>query len=105
MRVNLYVRPFGSYQPLKLAVIATLAVVLSACSSDARYHEIQSARLSECNHMADKEYHECVKRDIKLVEKVDVQAGDELTVLDISMEKNMVGLEQALYIRQRVLTI
>ena len=37
-----------------------------------------------------------VKRDIKLVEKVDVQAGDELTVLDISMEKNMVGLEQAL---------
>ncbi|MFH0269811.1 DHH family phosphoesterase [Vibrio jasicida] len=37
-----------------------------------------------------------VKRDIKLVEKVDLQAGDELTVLDISMEKNMVGLEQAL---------
>ncbi|MFW1146091.1 DHH family phosphoesterase [Vibrio parahaemolyticus] len=37
-----------------------------------------------------------VKRDIKLVEKVDVQADDELTVLDISMEKNMVGLEQAL---------
>ncbi|MGR5234879.1 DHH family phosphoesterase [Vibrio rotiferianus] len=37
-----------------------------------------------------------VKRDIKLVEKVEMQAGDELTVLDISMEKNMVGLEQAL---------
>ncbi|TOC53229.1 DHH family phosphoesterase [Vibrio parahaemolyticus] len=37
-----------------------------------------------------------VKRDIKLVEKVDVQAGDELAVLDISMEKNMAGLEQAL---------
>ncbi|MBM4909296.1 DHH family phosphoesterase [Vibrio parahaemolyticus] len=37
-----------------------------------------------------------VKRDIKLVEKVDVQAGDELTVLDISMEKNRAGLEQAL---------
>ncbi|EGR1593084.1 TPA: DHH family phosphoesterase [Vibrio parahaemolyticus] len=37
-----------------------------------------------------------VKRDIKLVEKVDVQAGDGLTVLDISMEKNMAGLEQAL---------
>ncbi len=50
------------FNALKLAVIATLAVVLSACSSDARYHEIQSARLSECNHMADKEYHECVKR-------------------------------------------
>ncbi|TMX41309.1 acetyltransferase [Vibrio rotiferianus] len=37
-----------------------------------------------------------VKRDIKLVEKVEVQAGDELTVLDISMEKNIAGLEQAL---------
>ncbi len=37
-----------------------------------------------------------VKRDIKLVEKVDVQAGDELTVLDISMEKNMAALESAL---------
>ncbi|MGR5237402.1 DHH family phosphoesterase [Vibrio alfacsensis] len=37
-----------------------------------------------------------VKRDIKLVEKVEVQAGDELAVLDISMEKNMVALEQAL---------
>ncbi len=28
-----------------------------------------------------------VKRDIKLVEKVDVQAGDELTVLDISSRR------------------
>ncbi|BDR12203.1 DHH family phosphoesterase [Vibrio sp. STUT-A11] len=37
-----------------------------------------------------------VKRDIKLVETVDVQAGDELTVLDVSMEKNMAGLEHAL---------
>lgn len=37
-----------------------------------------------------------VKRDIKLVETVEAQAGDELTVLDISMEKNMAGLEQAL---------
>ncbi|MDF5528169.1 DHH family phosphoesterase, partial [Vibrio parahaemolyticus] len=34
--------------------------------------------------------------DIKLVEEVDVQAGDERTVVDISMEKNMAGLEQAL---------
>ncbi|WP_194441059.1 MULTISPECIES: hypothetical protein [unclassified Pseudoalteromonas] len=50
------------FNALKLAVIATLAVVVSACSSDARYHEIQSARLSECNYLADKEYHECVKR-------------------------------------------
>ncbi|ALR17071.1 acetyltransferase [Vibrio natriegens] len=37
-----------------------------------------------------------VKRGIKLVETVDVQAGDELTVLDVSMEKNMAGLEHAL---------
>ncbi|MFZ6041720.1 DHH family phosphoesterase [Vibrio natriegens] len=37
-----------------------------------------------------------VKRDIKLVETVDAQAGDELTVLDVSMEKNMAGLEHAL---------
>lgn len=37
-----------------------------------------------------------VKRDIKLVESINAQPGDELTVLDISMEKNMVGLEQAL---------
>ncbi len=37
-----------------------------------------------------------VKRDINLVENVDVQAGDELTVLDISMEKNMAALERVL---------
>ncbi|MEX3074439.1 DHH family phosphoesterase [Vibrio alginolyticus] len=37
-----------------------------------------------------------VKRDIKLVDTVDAQAGDELTVLDISMEKNMAGLERVL---------
>ena len=37
-----------------------------------------------------------VKRDINLVAKVDAKAGDNLAVLDISMEKNMVGLELAL---------
>ncbi|MGR6860321.1 DHH family phosphoesterase [Aliivibrio salmonicida] len=37
-----------------------------------------------------------VKRDINLVTKVDAKAGDKLTVLDISMEKNSVGLELAL---------
>ncbi|MDD9174872.1 DHH family phosphoesterase [Aliivibrio sp. S2TY2] len=37
-----------------------------------------------------------VKRDINLVSKVDAKAGDNLTVLDISMEKNRVGLELAL---------
>ena len=37
-----------------------------------------------------------VKRDINLVAKVDAKAGDNLTVLDISMEKNRVALELAL---------
>ncbi|WP_372762650.1 hypothetical protein [Pseudoalteromonas sp.] len=35
--------------------------LLSACSSDARFHEIQSARLDECNYKADAEYYECLK--------------------------------------------
>ena len=37
-----------------------------------------------------------VKRDINLVAKVDAKIGDKLTVLDVSMEKNMVALELAL---------
>lgn len=37
-----------------------------------------------------------VKRDIKLVEKISVKAGDELTVLDISMDKNKSALVKAL---------
>ena len=37
-----------------------------------------------------------VKRDNNLATKIDAKAGDNLTVLDISMEKNMVGLELAL---------
>ncbi|MEZ9233630.1 DHH family phosphoesterase [Vibrio amylolyticus] len=37
-----------------------------------------------------------VKRDIKLVEKVDLSAQDSMTVLDISMAKNMDGLVAAL---------
>lgn len=50
------------FNALKFVALAALLVMLSACSSDARYHEIQSARLNECNYLADKEYHECVKR-------------------------------------------
>lgn len=38
-----------------------------------------------------------VKRDIKLVQNIDVSAGDTLTVLDISMEKNIDGLNEALH--------
>ena len=37
-----------------------------------------------------------VKRDIELVDKVEVAPGDQLTVLDISMDKNRRGVEKAL---------
>jgi len=37
-----------------------------------------------------------VKRDIKLVQNVTANEGDSLTVLDISMEKNIEGVQQAL---------
>ncbi|MCE7536825.1 DHH family phosphoesterase [Aliivibrio fischeri] len=37
-----------------------------------------------------------VKRDINLVKKIDVKPEDSLTILDISMEKNMTALELAL---------
>ncbi|BAJ01474.1 DHHA1 domain-containing protein [Shewanella violacea] len=37
-----------------------------------------------------------VKRDIQLLEKVNVKSGDRLTVLDISMEKNRYALLDAL---------
>ncbi|HDZ33882.1 MAG TPA: hypothetical protein ENH67_13555 [Pseudoalteromonas sp.] len=36
--------------------------VLAGCSSDARFHELQSARLDECNYKADKEYYECLDK-------------------------------------------
>lgn len=37
-----------------------------------------------------------VKRDIELLDKVDAAAGDRLTVLDVSMDKNRRGVERAL---------
>ena len=37
-----------------------------------------------------------VKRDISLVARVAAQAGDELTVLDVSLERNLAALEQQL---------
>ena len=37
-----------------------------------------------------------VKRDIELLDKVDAKAGDQLTVLDVSMDKNRRGVERAL---------
>ncbi|CAM4412950.1 hypothetical protein [Pseudoalteromonas ostreae] len=47
---------------LKWVVSALAVLFLTGCSTAARYHEVQAARLSECSHMADKEYHECIKR-------------------------------------------
>ena len=37
-----------------------------------------------------------VKRDIQLLDKLECSAGDQLTVLDVSLDKNRVGLEKAL---------
>lgn len=37
-----------------------------------------------------------VKRDIELVDKIEVAAGDKVTVLDVSMDKNRKGVERVL---------
>lgn len=37
-----------------------------------------------------------VKRDIELLDKVEAEAGDQLTVLDVSLDKNRRGVERAL---------
>lgn len=37
-----------------------------------------------------------VKRDINLLDKIDPQAGDQITMLDISFDKNRAAVEQAL---------
>lgn len=44
------------------ALLIVGACVLAGCSSDARFHELQSARLDECNYKADKEYYECLDK-------------------------------------------
>lgn len=43
-----------------------------------------------------------VKRDIELLKKIEPVNGDELTILDISMEKNIKLLQQALSVGARV---
>ncbi|MEP1472508.1 MAG: DHH family phosphoesterase [Halieaceae bacterium] len=43
-----------------------------------------------------------VKRDINLLGKIDAAAGDELTVLDVSMDKNKEALNKALQADARV---
>ena len=37
-----------------------------------------------------------VKRDINLLERVQAEAGDQITVLDVSLDKNRLGLESVL---------
>lgn len=43
-----------------------------------------------------------LKRDIDLLNRIDVQAGDEITVLDISLDKNRDALDQALAAGARI---
>ena len=43
-----------------------------------------------------------VKRDIQLMDKIDPQAGDQINVLDISLDKNRAGLEKALAVGAQV---
>ncbi|MEE1672825.1 DHH family phosphoesterase [Agarivorans aestuarii] len=43
-----------------------------------------------------------VKRDIQLMDKLEFTADDVITVLDVSMEKNMVGLNKALQVGAKV---
>lgn len=46
-----------------------------------------------------------VKRDIQLMDKIDPQAGDKITVLDISLDKNRQGLSKALEAGAEVLYV
>ncbi|MBQ4833357.1 hypothetical protein J8L70_08920 [Pseudoalteromonas sp. MMG010] len=46
----------------KLSACCVFLALVAGCSSDARFHEIQAARLAECKFKADKEYAECVEQ-------------------------------------------
>ncbi len=46
-----------------------------------------------------------VKRDIQLLKKITPKAGDNIRVLDISMEKNMAELHDALCVGARVMYV
>lgn len=63
----------------KLKYLLSLSVILLlvGCSSNSRYHEIQSARLGECSYMADKQYHECVKQQQDSYKEFKKQQADE----------------------------
>lgn len=43
-----------------------------------------------------------VKRDIKLLDRVEAQPGSRITVLDVSLDKNRAGLERALDVGAKV---
>lgn len=43
-----------------------------------------------------------VKRDINLLQQIDAQPGDSITVLDVSLDKNREGLEKALAVGAQV---
>lgn len=51
--------------------------ILAGCSSDARFHEIQSARLDECNYKDDKEYYECLENQDKNFEEYKKQQSEK----------------------------
>jgi hypothetical protein len=50
---------------------------MAGCSSDARFHEIQAARLAECKFKADKEYKECVTQQNDNFEKYKKQQAEQ----------------------------
>ncbi|MCF7517952.1 MULTISPECIES: hypothetical protein [Pseudoalteromonas] len=62
---------------LKFTGIASMFLLLTGCSSNARFHELQSARLTECNYLADKEYHACVKRQQDSYENFKKQKSEQ----------------------------
>ncbi|TMO75036.1 hypothetical protein CWC17_06935 [Pseudoalteromonas sp. S3785] len=64
-------------QITKSALLLVGLSVLAGCSSDARFHEIQSARLDECNYKADKEYYECLEQQDKNFEEYKKQQSEQ----------------------------
>jgi hypothetical protein len=58
-------------------LLAACLCVVAGCSSDARFHEMQSARLDECSYKADKEYYECLKQQEANFEKFKQQQADK----------------------------
>ena len=64
-------------QVIKSVLLVVGLSVVTGCSSNTRFHETQSARLDECNYMADKEYYECLKNQDKNFEKYKKQQSEQ----------------------------